>query len=328
MDGLFVHTLGGDMRYTPLWRMPTMRRDMPLDDISFEDEHFHPTVTQLESDGRIYFVVGKEHSSIARLDGLETVKRLDFGKVTVAADALAALPETRVEPGRKTERNVLTVRIVETAPVVDGKLDDWAGAQWATLDNRASAAVAVSQGTLFAAWKTGDPGAVEGGPGDFRYQFKRGGALDLMIGTDPNADRRRLEPAPGDRRLLVTRAGAALRAVLYRAVTPGALPGEAVLYGSPIGQVRFDQVVDVSDRIRFAASGTGDYELSVPLAALGMAAPKDGQQLLADIGLLRGNAAQTTQRVYWNNQDTTLVSDIPSEARLRPRNWCIWELRP
>jgi hypothetical protein len=327
LDGLFLSTLGGDMRYTPLWRMPTVRRGMPLDDISFEDEHFHPTITQLESDGKIYFVVGKEHSSIARLEGLETVKRLDFGKFTVTADALAALPETRVEAGRKTERNTLGVRIVSNAPVVDGKLDDWAGAEWAVLDSRASASIAASRDTLFAAWKTGDKKAIEGSHGDDRFQFKRGGALDLMIGTDPNADRSRQKPALGDVRLLVTRIDGAPRAVLYRAIAPQATPAEAVLYDSPVGQVRFDQVVNVTTQIKLEASGTGEFEMSVPLSALGLAAPESGQQILADIGILRGNAAQTTQRIYWNNRDTNLVSDTPSEARLCPGNWGIWEFR-
>ena len=68
MDGLFLNALGGDIAIH-LLRMPTLRRGMPLDDISFEDEHFHPTITQLESNGEIYFVVGKEHSSIAPLRG-------------------------------------------------------------------------------------------------------------------------------------------------------------------------------------------------------------------------------------------------------------------
>jgi hypothetical protein len=326
MDGLFLQTLGGDARNTPLWRVPSAQRGMDVSRFSFAEEQFHPTVTQLDRDGSIYFVVGHEHSSIARLDGLETVKRLDFGSVTVGADALASLPETRVEPGMTTERNILAVQLGEKPHVVDGKLDDWAGAQWARIDDRASAAVALSQDTLYAAWKTGDPGAVESGPGDIRYQFKRGGALDLMIGTDPNADPHRQAPVPGDLRLLVTRSGGALRAILYRAVASEARPGETVLYDSPIGKVHFAQVLDVTERVRFAASGTGDYELSVPLSVLGLGHPNAGQQLLADIGLLRGRAGQTTQRVYWNNRDTGLVSDVPSEARLRPGNWGVWKL--
>jgi sugar lactone lactonase YvrE len=328
MDGLFLQTLGGDSRNTPLWRVPFANRGMDVSRFSFSEEQFHPTVTQLERDGRIYFVVGHEHSSIARLDGLETVKRLNFGSVTVRANSLAALPETRVEPGMKTERNVLAVPFGEKTHVVDGKLDDWADAPWARIDDRASAAVALSHDMLYAVWKTGDPGAIESGTGDIRYQFKRGGALDLMIGTNPNADPHRQEPVLGDLRLLVTRSGGVLHAILYRAVASEASPSETVLYDSPIGKAHFDQVLDVTENVKFAASGTGDYELSIPLSVLGLGQLKAGQHLLADIGLLRGNAGQTTQRVYWNNRDTSLVSDVPSEARLRPGNWGVWEVQP
>ena len=163
------------------------------------------------------------------------MKRLEFGKINITADSLANFPETRVEAARKTERNVLGVRIVSDPPVIDGRLGEWDDAKWAVLDGRASAAVAVSQDTLYAAWKTGDKNAVESSPGDDRYQFKRGEVLDLMIGTDPNADRSRQKPALGDLRLLVTQNDGSPRAVLYRAIAPQAPPGEAVLYDSPIG---------------------------------------------------------------------------------------------
>ena len=328
IDGLFLQTLGGDARITPVWQAPSAIRGMDVSRVSFAEEQFHPTVTQLDGNGDIYFVIGHEHSSIARLDGLDTVKRLNFGKVSVEAVSLAALPEMRIEPGMKTERNLLAVQLVEKPYVVDGKLGEWAGAQWAAIDNRAAAAAALSQDTLYAAWKTGDARAIESGSGDMRYQFKRGGALDLMIGSDPSADPHRQEPVPGDLRLLVTRSSGVLRAILFRAVASEANPGDAVLYDSPIGKVHFDQVIDVTEKIHFAESGAGQYELAVPLTVLGLGHLKPGQQLLADIGLLRGSVGQTTQRVYWNNRDTGLVSDIPSEARLRPGNWGVWEVHP
>ena len=41
---------------------------MPIEGVSFEDEHFHPTITHV-ADGDVYMVVGKEHSSIVKLEG-------------------------------------------------------------------------------------------------------------------------------------------------------------------------------------------------------------------------------------------------------------------
>jgi sugar lactone lactonase YvrE len=326
MDGLFLQTLGGDARCTPQWRIPAAeaRRGMNVDQFTYGEEQFHPTVVQAEKDGKIYFVIGHEHSSIARLDGMETVKRLSPFLVTVGSTSLASLPETRVERARKTGRNTLTVHRLAAPPALNSKPGSWVGADWVTLDDRASAAVGVSGDTLYAAWRTGDPNALVGGPGDFRYQFKHGGALDLMLGLAEKADPRRSEPAAGDIRLLVTQINGKTRAVLYCAVAPDAPAAQAVLFSSPIGQAHFDQVLDVTDRVMLKAGGRGDFEIAVPLSTLGLALPQSGQELLGDIGLLRGDGAQTTQRLYWNNQETGMVSDVPTEARLRPANWGLW----
>jgi len=43
-----------------------------------------------------------------------------------------------------------------------------------------------------------------------------------------------------------------------------------------------------------------------------------------DIGVLRGDGAQTLQRVYWNNKATAITSDVPSEAELTPELWGKW----
>lgn len=46
-------------------------RGFVMENVSFEDEHFHPTNRQTK-DGEIYLVAGKEHSSVFRLDGFTT----------------------------------------------------------------------------------------------------------------------------------------------------------------------------------------------------------------------------------------------------------------
>ena len=145
-----------------------------------------------------------------------------------------------------------------------------------------------------------------------------------MIGSaDRSADPNRHDPVAGDLRLIVTQIDGKVRAVLYRPVAPNTSGLDAVVFGSPIGKAPFDSVTDVSDKVTLTAHG-GDFELAVPFAALGMTPPAPGTQILGDIGLLRGDGAQTTQRLYWNNQDTGMVSDVPSEARLRPGNWGLW----
>ena len=81
---------------------------------------------------------------------------------------------------------------------------------------------------------------------------------------------------------------------------------------------------DVSDKVEFGEDKNGSYEIAVPLSVLGLE-PKPGIRIKGDIGILRGNGKQTTQRVYWTNKATAIVSDVPSEAELTPKLWGTWE---
>ncbi len=143
-----------------------------------------------------------------------------------------------------------------------------------------------------------------------------------MIGSQRGADSRRTEPGPGDLRLLVTRIDGQPRAVIYRPRVSGVAASDQVVYQSPIGTQTFDQVLDVSQAVTLG-SRDGDFELSVPLDRLGLDVQK-GQEILGDLGILRGQGGQTVQRIYWNNRDSLLVSDLPGEARLQPRRWGVW----
>src|SRR5262249_47040582 len=161
----------------------------------------------------LVLVAGFDHSSLLTLEGLESVRRIDFGPVVLDEATARALPERWAERPRREGRQTLDVAIDWPGAKVsiDGRLDDWpASTAWAEIGEtgEARAALRVSGGRLVAAFRTGEPGLLDTADGgDVRYQFKRGGALDLMIGTDPRAAERRPSPVPGDLRLLVTRAG-------------------------------------------------------------------------------------------------------------------------
>jgi hypothetical protein len=154
--------------------------------------------------------------------------------------------------------------------------------------------------------------------------FKTGGALDLMIGTNPKADPKRERAAAGDLRLLVTQAKGKTLAVLYRAVVPGTK--EPVPFSSPWRTITLDQVEDVSGDVELAGGADGNYELSISLVKLGLR-PRAGDAIRGDLGVLRGDGAQTLQRVYWCNKATGITADVPSEAELTPRLWGQWEFR-
>jgi hypothetical protein len=118
-------------------------------------------------------------------------------------------------------------------------------------------------------------------------------------------------------RLVATFAKGRPLAVLYRAVIPGTKA--PVPFSSPWRTMTLDRVDDVSAQVELAGSG-GNYELSIPLAALGLK-PQTGRSYKADVGILRGDGTATTARVYWSNKATGITSDVPSEAALTPQLW-------
>jgi hypothetical protein len=338
-DGLFVTQLFQDIRQGLGWGMPTAQRGMLLNDVSPHDENFWPSLTQL-ADGRIFLVDGGR-TSLVRVDGLETTRRLPDARLTVSGDDLKACAAWTLEAEARRQaalgHTTLRVPLRAVAPTVDGKLDDWAGADWAVIDRRGVAAyfnsnskpydvtasLAISGDRLYAAFRTGDANLLHNAGGVANAPFKTGGALDIMLGVDPAAKPNRAAPVAGDERLLVSQVGGKTLALLYRAVVPGTK--EPVPFSSPWRTITLDRVDDVSAEVQLAGSKDGDFELSIPLATLGLT-PTAGVTLSGDVGILRGDGGHTVQRSYWSNKATAITADVPSEAQLTPNLWGRFQL--
>ncbi|MBD3265972.1 hypothetical protein GF373_04825 [bacterium] len=333
-DGLFITDVGGDIRTHPLLRLREARQGMIIDDYSFNDEHFWPSVRQTE-DGTIYVVAGKEFSGIFEILHLNSVRRLPRKQFTVNQAMLAGIAETRVEKPYEKEIKSMAVRELAKNPVVDGHVDDWPREAWVTIDGRRSiqGALAWRDNNLYAAWRTGRPELLNNNASDgWAYAFATGGGLDIMLRTDPEAKtppkrghKERFAPtAMGDLRLFITRLGdpntGDVLAVRY--VQNGKdWEGEPILFDSPVGETQFDAVKNVSGQVKLAQQG-GVFEAAIPLSLLGWDELKS-IRTRGDIGILLGDPSGTRLRLYWNNKTTGIVSDIPSEAVLQPNEWGI-----
>ncbi len=339
-DGLYVTDLGGDARVVPVNSAPEAKPGMIIDDVSWGEEHFWPALDQL-ADGRVIFTAGGRCENIAfEVLHLDSIKRLPRTSLPVTAAMLANKAPEYIEAGefRTIERN-LAVAILPQAPVLDGKLNEWAKADWVEIDKRTKtyAALAVRGTTLYAAWKTSDPKLLQNNLADgLPTAFASGGGLDLMIRTDPTKEQpkrnKRLSKnagnvAAGDIRIFVTRLRDPLRgpvkAIRYQQIGG---PGRKQEYTSPVGHVSFDSVKEISSQVKLAQQG-GVYELAIPLSVIGLK-PKTRLKTIGDIGILTGNGAETRSRLYWSNRSSTMVSDIPSEARLLPYAWGTWKFTP
>jgi hypothetical protein len=274
-------------------------------------------------------------SSIVRVDGLQSIQRLPEFTLSLSVEHLFKARAYFVNAEARRQKNkgsgVIKVPILSEGPRVDGLLDDWSQADWAPIDQSGTAAyfdsqnkpydvrgaLAVSPDRLFAAFRVGDPDLLRNSGESPSALFKTGGALDLMLGVNSQADPTRSGPVPGDLRLLVTRVKGQTAAMLYRAVVPGTT--RPAPFSSPWRTVTLDEVKDVSSEVEFATTN-GNYEVSIPLATLGLK-PAPDQSIKGDLGILRGNGFQTLQRIYWSNKATGITADLPSEAELTPALW-------
>ena len=315
-DGLFIATLFQDSRTTS-WSFPTAKIGMRVDEASLQEEAFFATMTQAP-DG-IYLQAGF-FGNIVRVDGLEKIERLPSQTIRVTPQLLAQArdyglkTEAERQGAEAAKQGPLVVAIRRDAPVVDGKIDEWTNAAFVPIDEKTSAAVAVSGDRLFAAFRTGDAKLLQNSGESTALLFKGGGALDLQLNTRESG-----------LRLLVTQVAGKTRATLYRPNVPGTQTAK-VKFSSPNRTVEFDRVDDVSSQVTLAGDGNGGYELSVPLSLLELKA-EIGTTVAGDVGILRGNGFQTLQRVYWRNKASGLVSDVPGEAEMTPRLWGNWEFK-
>jgi hypothetical protein len=340
-DGLFVTQLFQDVRQGKPWQMPRAQRGMPLNDITLHDENFFPSITQLP-DGEIYIVSGSL-TALVKVSGLDSLHRLPPMPMNVSAADLEHVRDfvAAREAARQSSvgTGTLGVSLRNAPPPMDATPDSWAGSvDWVDIDRRGTRAyfnattqpysvqggIIVANGTLFAVWKTGDPQLLKNSGEIDNAPFETGGAVDLMIGSNAQADDKRTRAVPGDLRLVVTQVNGKTKAVLYRAVVPGTPDAKKVVFSAPWHSVSFDSVTDVSTRVQLVGDGKGNFEIAVPLDLLNLK-PQNGMRIKGDIGILRGDGAHTTQRVCWNNKATAIVSDVPSEATLNPDLWGIWE---
>lgn len=313
MDGLLVTTLGADIRKAPFWPYPEQRLGMAITNLTFEAEQFWPFMFGNE-DGNVYLSVGKWHTSIVRLDGLDKIRRLDLGTITVTRDMLTMRSSTRV-PVINYEESRDELPVPSIHATIDGKFDEWPKEGWAAINDKCNFRLGLDGDKLVIAYRTDQEQLLRNSAAEFPYAFTQGGGLDLMLRLAGSGGGD--QPQLGDERLFVTRKNNQVLAVLYR--QKAAAGGNKETFSSPVGQVTFDDVEDVSKYVNVASSES-NYEFSVPLAVLGLKNPS-GKTFRGDAGLVLSDGSRARARVYWHNKEDAMCADVPSEARLNPAQW-------
>ena len=280
-------------------------------------------------DGKTYTIHGGTQANIIEVTGLDQIKRFN-GKFTYTPDQYAKAQEmNRTAALAKSVPKVITVEKTASPVAIDDK-----GKAWPELLDLTSPLVEILENeqqrygrvaaryddqNLYLAYRVMDGSQMKNGGQDYRFLFKTGAAVDLMLGPEPqNKD------GSGNLRLLFSDLGGKPAAVLYQKTVPGTPEKERVPFSSPWMTIYFDRVTQPSEVKVVTTPISGGYlvEAAVPWTVLGVK-PSPGLKLKADFGILGADktGATTISRQYWSNRATGLVNDVPGEADLTPKLW-------
>ena len=274
-----------------------------------------------EGKSRYFLLAGAHEGRVTEIFGLDTVKRLPGGQYAhtedsakKAAEALSAYQATLQQSQKLTI--VRGRKALDCAPIVEKFADAQRGFK---------VRAAYDAENLYVQYEVASPAQLSNDWADPQLLFKGGNCLDIQLAADTAADPKRVTPAAGDLRLLVTRQKEKPFAVLYRPKVKD-FKGEPVVLSSPTGKESFDMIV-TTDKVGLDYSKNPfgfKATATIPLELLGWS-PRPGGSVTLDFGYIFGNAqgTQAASRSYWRNngREANILNDVPSESRLTPAEW-------
>jgi hypothetical protein len=329
-DMLYVDELFTDSRVCRVAWPDVPEPGFVADEMSPGQESFHGFFTRL-ADGRYIITNGFTDCRVFELTGVGSIRRMR-GSAVIEPEHEARSREIQAfRRGGGAARGEIAIARVEDATKPDGILKEY------NRDNavrmkvdaaRGAEVIAVyDESNLYVAWEVKDATPMRNSSQDWRLAFKGGDAVDLMYRA-PGADLDDAKVRAGDVRVLIAEIGGAPTAVLYKQISETKQPHlfdafEGAGRGNAVAMDEVRIATEVTAVIR-KADGGYVVEASIPWLLLG-GAPPAGAEARIDFGVLYSDpsGARTMLRSYWENADTNIVSDIPSEAALSPGNWGI-----
>ncbi len=325
---IFLHQQNPAAR---LLNFPEHDRGMFFENLTMGQEHFSGSFTKTEADGKTYVVCGHNHITIAEVAGWGRFKRLE-GEFNVT--------EQDIEKARAWDVARAAREVFVRAPLITANRGDFKTLKESKgaveLDQEGAPGpvsfnMAYDDKNLYVSYRVHMHGPLKNTGNDPRLLFKSGAAVDLKLGTNPDADPRRDRPERGDIRILMTTVGGKPFVVMYDAVNPDAPKDQSWEISTPAGgKVTFDRVVplpkvDMIYEPELSPPDNSEVGYSVmaaiPLDSIGLKIIP-GIRIKADWGILvSDNGSDVRTRRYWADVDNNGTSDAPSEARLTPSLW-------
>ncbi len=329
-DGLLASYVLLDQRDPRARRlsMPEHHRGMVVENLTAGQEHFSGSVTQT-TDGRVFAVLDTTH--VFEIDGMDRFRRFDGLLTVTEEDVRAALEHSLATAAETAYRQA---RLLPCPPVsqpfrIDGDDSDWEAIPAISQDLpspfSATLRIARDAANLYLFYTVAHLGPFRNSGEDFRQLFKTGAAVDIMLGSDPNAPADRRRPMAGDQRLLFAMLGDRPVAIHYEAVVPELEDQGGERFATGVWSTTFDRIRQLDD-VRLAVQPRQNgytIEAAVPLQHLGLADAQEGAMFKFDWGVLRADrdGHGVMGRHYWSNQATSILSDVAAEAALEPKLW-------
>lgn len=289
-------------------------------------------------DGRIYIQAGKLAVWSLEAVGVDTIRNLGNGRITVSA---AEAVEAELAAGRKRQAGAKPASVVirkKTVSAFTGDLGrDFGDAQRLQYSRQRNASVASvaswDDSNLYLGWDVEDATPWINGADTPESMYTCGDTVDFQIALNPAAAPGRGDAAAGDVRLSIgnlqgpsTALGTGTAtAVLFRPVAPDrAGPNSRTFSSGVVKEYKVDSVEVIKDAKIEVRKRQNGYvvEVAIPLAALGLQL-KPGFATTGDFGATHGDKSgkDTLLRTHWNNQATGLVNDEVFELKMEPSNW-------
>jgi len=182
---------------------------------------------------------------------------------------------------------------------------------------RGSARLLFDSKYLYVGFDVQDDSPWKNAGGDFTALFTTGDTLSLWLG--PSSGKR--APGLGDARFLFAPNGRKVRVVAYRpkvAVLP-----KPVTFRSPSGQVALDRVEELADVPATVKVDAGGYRLeaAIPWSETGISPETENFGIDLSVTFSDPAGQRTVASLRWGRNGSTIVYDLPTEARLEPETW-------
>jgi hypothetical protein len=322
LDGLYIGSMFLDGRL-PVMNLPNTEDElsqMPLEMFSNGGEPFNGWLGR-QSDGVIRMTCGlaREAVMVTRLRGFETVRRLDNSSIVITDELLQKAETNNIarkqEAAKKLEYTIKRKSITEWKDIPE--ISVTRSGQPAS----AKVSLVYDDHFLYAKFVVTDPSPWKNSGQDFSRLFKTGDCIDIQLSPSANSN---AKVNDGDQRILIAPYRHQATAVLMRELDSTALESDRAIYQSPVMRREFARVEILKDARIQTTILPGRYvtEAAISWKSLGMK-PKSAKIIRGDVGFILSDDAglQNTARVYWSNQNTNLVNDIPGEAILEPNRW-------